>query len=154
MATTLDLDEQLGEPIEIKKGGSVVYTLRSDVSSRVLLAAFTIRSVAQRLASAPANPSDEEAVKLADAAVDGYYSDVHKVCLRIIQHTYPQETSAELNAKLSEEHQERILRFFSTRRSPASNPQQNDTDETSNGTESTTTGNRATRRAAARSSHK
>lgn len=147
MATTLDLDEILGDEMEIKKRGEVMYLLRSDVSSRVLLAAFSIRSVTQRLRDAPENPTDEESVALAEAAVDGYYADVHKVCLRIIQHTYPSETSAELNEKLPEQDQERVVRAFFTRRSLVSSQQQTATGETSSDSASTTTANRATRRA-------
>jgi hypothetical protein len=154
MATTLDLDEILGGLLEVKWGDTVVYSLRTDVGSRILLAAFSIRSIAQRLANVPDDASLEQQVTAAEAVVDAYNNDVHKVCLRIVQHTYPTETSEELYRKLSEVAQEQVVKAFFTRRWLVSNQQPSDTNETSSGMASTTTGtttaNRANRRAAAK----
>ena len=149
MGTTLDLDEFLGSLIEVKKAGHVVYALRTDVSARVLLAAFSLRTLAQRLNAAPDDLSPEQQVSYDEQAVEEYLSDVATVCLHIVRHTYPEETLESLNAKLSDTEQLRIISAFFTRRSPESSLPPEATSETSSASESTTTTNRASRRAAA-----
>lgn len=147
MATTLDLDEYLGEYMTITHGEHVIYALRQDVPARVLIAAFTLTNISKRLEGVSKDLTPEEQMAAAEVVVEQFLADVQKVCLRIVQHTYPNETAEEMNKKLSENDQQRIVNAFFIRRSPVSSQQPTATDETSSDSAPTTTASQPLSRA-------